>query len=368
MGRPGINYLNVARAAEAVQSQGLNPTVDKVLAELGSGSKSTIAPLLKAWKEKTGRSGQGASLSDNILKAVTALQTQLQGEAQETIDRLREQFDAQRSQLETARDQLSADLVASEANRTRLESVEQRLNADNGQLRDEHGQQRVAIARLETAAVEQQHHIDGLRQQLTQRSVELKQFRERQEHYEIRVAEERQQEREQAREADRQARASLGELQQQLALERQRSAQLNESNGLLDGKLDSLREKNEQCERQRHEAASEIQRLERENALHSERIARLNQDNEVLEQRCTQLQGHSEDQALQLTVLTERSQQGQHREQAMQKKIGSLDAENKSLLRDNAALEVRLEQAQKRLLELEADAAAKEEATARRPE
>ena len=50
MARPGIMYVHVAAAAQLV-AQGKNPTIDSVRGALGgTGSKSTIAPLLKRWK------------------------------------------------------------------------------------------------------------------------------------------------------------------------------------------------------------------------------------------------------------------------------------------------------------------------------
>ncbi|PUA19072.1 DNA-binding protein [Glaciimonas sp. PCH181] len=51
MGRIGILYSDVLQAAVKLTAEGKNPTVDNVREELGStGSKSTLAPLLKRWK------------------------------------------------------------------------------------------------------------------------------------------------------------------------------------------------------------------------------------------------------------------------------------------------------------------------------
>ena len=46
MARAGVTYHDVAKAAEAIKSQRQEPTVDRVREHLGTGSKSTIAPLL----------------------------------------------------------------------------------------------------------------------------------------------------------------------------------------------------------------------------------------------------------------------------------------------------------------------------------
>lgn len=50
MGRLGITYLDVEKAADLLKNQSKNPTVDAVRAVLGTGSKSTIVPYLKRWR------------------------------------------------------------------------------------------------------------------------------------------------------------------------------------------------------------------------------------------------------------------------------------------------------------------------------
>ena len=47
MARTGVRYYDVAQAADALQEIGLEPTIDRVRERLGTGSKSTLAPLLK---------------------------------------------------------------------------------------------------------------------------------------------------------------------------------------------------------------------------------------------------------------------------------------------------------------------------------
>ncbi|PMU22978.1 MULTISPECIES: DNA-binding protein [unclassified Pseudomonas] len=51
MARSGVLYVHVAHAAERLVADGHNPTIDSIRAALGgTGSKSTLAPLLKRWK------------------------------------------------------------------------------------------------------------------------------------------------------------------------------------------------------------------------------------------------------------------------------------------------------------------------------
>ncbi len=51
MARSGVLYVHVASAAARLVANGHNPAIDSIRAALGgTGSKSTIAPLLKRWK------------------------------------------------------------------------------------------------------------------------------------------------------------------------------------------------------------------------------------------------------------------------------------------------------------------------------
>ena len=47
MARPGVTYLDVARAATAIKAKGDNPTIDKVREHLGTGSGKVIKPFGK---------------------------------------------------------------------------------------------------------------------------------------------------------------------------------------------------------------------------------------------------------------------------------------------------------------------------------
>ena len=52
--RTGITQEQVNVAANGILSAGENPTVEKVRAELGTGSPNTITRMLDAWRSKLG--------------------------------------------------------------------------------------------------------------------------------------------------------------------------------------------------------------------------------------------------------------------------------------------------------------------------
>ncbi|MFZ2316109.1 MAG: DNA-binding protein [Gammaproteobacteria bacterium] len=50
MSRPGVTYNDIANAAQQLSAQGKNPTIESIRSLTGTGSSTTIAQHLKAWK------------------------------------------------------------------------------------------------------------------------------------------------------------------------------------------------------------------------------------------------------------------------------------------------------------------------------
>ena len=88
MARAGVTAFDVAKAARQLVEQGQAPTVDTVRAVLGTGSKSTIAPLLKAWKaQQAGTLAAAESgLPSDLVAVVKGLYTGMQRQADERIE------------------------------------------------------------------------------------------------------------------------------------------------------------------------------------------------------------------------------------------------------------------------------------------
>lgn len=86
MARAGVNYADISKAAEYIQHDGHLPTVDRVRAYLGSGSKSTIAPLLKQWREQHMTDKNAHGLPQDVLNAVKSLCEMVQHQADNKIE------------------------------------------------------------------------------------------------------------------------------------------------------------------------------------------------------------------------------------------------------------------------------------------
>jgi hypothetical protein len=92
MARAGVLYSHVAKAAAQLAAAGKNPTVDTVREAIGgTGSKSTIAPMLKQWKAQHGGevAAAGAGLPADLLEAVQGVYERVQEGAKAQVEQLR---------------------------------------------------------------------------------------------------------------------------------------------------------------------------------------------------------------------------------------------------------------------------------------
>ena len=90
MARAGILYSDVARAAFQLIENGKTPTVDTVRESMGStGSKSTIAPMLKRWKQEHAEAVEvsEAGIPSALLQALKNVYEAVQIEADGKITR-----------------------------------------------------------------------------------------------------------------------------------------------------------------------------------------------------------------------------------------------------------------------------------------
>lgn len=89
MARAGILYSHVAAAAAGLAADHKNPTVDTVREALGgTGSKSTIAPMLKRWKEEHQQapSPAGPGVPAGLLQAVKGVYESIKTDFQQDLD------------------------------------------------------------------------------------------------------------------------------------------------------------------------------------------------------------------------------------------------------------------------------------------
>ena len=220
MARTGILYSDVMKAAQIVAADGRNPTVDSVGEALGStGSKSTIAPLLKRWKEEfqgVGAVKTEAGLPAELMEAMRGVYDKQQRDVAQQLETGMQQ---NRAELDAALDKLKK----TETDRLKLTearaALTQELRATQhalAQLKEEHHFRAVTLATL---------HSDnaGLTQRLADRGEEiaalnrqLAQVRSQFDHYQEAAATQRSEERALAQQRISRLEQDNAQLQQRL--------------------------------------------------------------------------------------------------------------------------------------------------------
>ena len=243
MARAGVNYVQVTKAAETLKAQGLEPTVDRVREQLGTGSKSTIGPLVKQWRSQHEVSGDVSGLPNDLVDSVKDLYERIQQQAESTIQEMSSSHNEVISELNKALD------AEKQANK--------HLNSQNESLTLTAKKNTDELELLRSQAIQyraDKEHSDAtlvdLRQSREEAKRESRAARENLEHYQIRVAEERHNQNQHQQQLAQQ-------LQEQV---RQLSTQLSEVNAKLHSQQQLLNEK----EKEFHALSSKKQQLENE--------------------------------------------------------------------------------------------------------
>lgn len=182
----GIQYEDVAQAADALLQEGARPTIERIRLRLGRGSPNTVSPMLEQWFGGLGQrlGGAGTAPSDSavpapVMQAAQALwlvasSAAATDAAQAWAARQAEQ-DAAAQDLETARTQLQARELALHE---RLQAMETALALSTQQLRESNerakahqaamAQREQELRDLRSAAQHTSERLTALQQQLEQ--------------------------------------------------------------------------------------------------------------------------------------------------------------------------------------------------------
>ncbi|WP_444931052.1 DNA-binding protein [Microbulbifer sp. SSSA002] len=292
MARTGVTYLDIFEAAKAIKARGEEPTVDKVRAHLGTGSKSTIAPLLKRWKNEASNSTDISGLPKDLVEALKGLHQRIQGDADQRVEQVQQEFEAREEELNKS---LSAAQETNSKQTALIRELEQKLSASESEKR-----------RLKIALDEAQSDLDKNGFQLEQAGARIEEqkasieemkgenrdIREHFEHFQQRTATDRQHERDQYRASSEQLKGQVATLTEQLGLAEQKFSEqgllykqgqalvvelnrekqeLRESIGAAQAEAASYKQQTEEQSKQ-----SETQRLELDKLLRE--LARLQSD------------------------------------------------------------------------------------------
>ena len=216
MARAGITYQDVANAAQRVRQRGDEPTVDRVRSELGTGSRSTLGPMLKRWKTGSEAAAHLNGLPADLVAAVKALHERAQYAADERITQEREAHQTLEQQWRTELEEV----------RQRCESLEEQrcgLEKSNEALRNESDAQAHALQQEQLRAASLTSKLEASQEKLSETTAtvqEMKQenrdIRSHFEHYQQEIAEDRRHERDQFHRTQSGLEGQVDQLTQQL--------------------------------------------------------------------------------------------------------------------------------------------------------
>jgi len=237
MARIGVTYLEVANAAELIQKRGEEPTVDRIRAQLGTGSRSTLAPLLKTWKSKKGETGTTDGLPAGLVNAIKTLYAQTQQLADEKIANAQQMFASDSAKLQGEKAELLAKLKKAEVElRTALDQ-NQTLREELKAAQATCEQRRDDNLALESKLALSEARLSDMAAVNKELKRENRDIREHFEHYQARIAEDRQTERDQFRHTQVSLDAQIELLQKQVAKLERHNHGVTERNTMLQSQL-----------------------------------------------------------------------------------------------------------------------------------
>lgn len=344
MARPGILYVQVADAATRLAAAGKNPTIDSVREALGgTGSKSTIAPLLKRWKAAHQETAAQAELGlpIELVQALTGVYEQVQAEAALQCEQAAQAHQAElgdmQKTLRLAHDEHESLRAAHEEQDRALKVALARIQ----DLQDARHRQEVALASLNSEKL-------GLEQRLSDRAAEVAaltreaaQARKQFEHYQESVARQRAEERQAAEQ--RHAR-----LEQEVATARERAFSQQALLSDTQARLQGLAVDNDRLEQSLHTAQNSLAQSRSAHDQAISQLAELKHHHERLEQRYKRVeQALAESRTAEAVTEKERSLVSERLRQ-MEVLLANTNQEKLHLLQEKAVLSDHLQQYQRR--------------------
>jgi len=346
MARTGINYIDVSKAAQALLDEGKNPTVERVRVYLGTGSNSTISPLLSRWKQENSQSNDTEGLSSGILRAVKAINESLQQSADLKIEEVKEEGE---TQVLEAKDKLDKAIIQIEqltCDNKELKSQLELNQSNNTELRNQLETERIKVAHLSTENEEIKTQFKLAKSTIQEQKQELQQVRESAEHYQTQSAEDRQRERDQYQTSKQQLEEVIQTTRQQLDIEMKRSKQLENEKLHLTKQLNQfnneLDQTKETLQSQSLNMIEAIQKLELKETLLSE----LQEDHSELNVKHASLMAEFNDLNAAKLQSEYRAHELETRLSEANNKASILDGEHKIVCQEKAMLQGQFKQLQ----------------------
>ena len=265
MARIGVNYRDIEKAAVQITAQNKVPTVDGVRAILGTGSKSTIAPLLKTWKERqAGEEGSPpkSKLPGDLLISVNNLYEAINQQANEKIEKIqahaKDEVESSRQallQVQKANKELQSQLIQ---RASLIEKLQQENKAVHKDLSKE--QQAHALERNQHEA--SRERLSDRDQEVTRLHTQLKQAQQNLDHYRNTVQKQREQERAETERQRLAAEQAQQHMQQKIQTLQERLEHTEAALASMITSRDQLQDANQALTQQNQQYHEEIQMIQ----------------------------------------------------------------------------------------------------------
>lgn len=350
MARPGVTFSEVDRAARKVLEQGQRPTVDRVIAITG-GSRTTVNAHLKLWWAKHDQQvdAEQAGLPAPLVEAVKALSDKAHETAEHKIMEAKTRFEAEAARL---RQEASNQRARAEQSETLCRTLQEQLTesiANIESLKQVLEQEKLARVRLEAEVASTASALKEARAIQRERQDENRDIRAHFEHYQQRIAEDRQQEREQFR-------ITRTSLEQQVDLLSKQLQMTEQRRQTMQTECEKLRELQEKSDAVVEELTHNLSLAEAQNATLERRLAQQDQTlaqwhrtlENILAQH-QQLQTEHQQACQQQAAKEQKTHQWEQQCKECRDRVMLLADENRILLQEKALLQGQLKQLQNTL-------------------
>lgn len=230
MARAGILYSHVTTAAAKLAANGKNPTVDNVREALGgTGSKSTIGPMLKRWKEENQGTLSPIELGvpPALLQAVKGVYDDMQAEFQLNLEQVRQVHEAQALRTAEELQQWQAKYASLDETATALRAALDDANRTIMRQQDANHLLTVAMAGARSDQAGLQQRLADRTSEVAALNGQLTQSRSQFDHYQESTAAQRSEERQAFDQRNARMDLELGTLRQQSMQHQTNAAQLS---------------------------------------------------------------------------------------------------------------------------------------------
>lgn len=349
MARIGVTYLEVANAADVIQKRGEEPTVDRIRTQLGTGSRSTLAPLLKTWKSKKGESGTVEGLPADLVGAIKSLHVQTQQLADEKIANAQQTFASDTAKLQSEKAELIAKLKKAEAELQTALDQNRTLKVNLTVAQKECEQRREDNLSLEAKLALTEARLSDIAAVNKELKQENRDIRQHFEHYQMHIAEDRQTERDQFRHTQNSLDAQIVLLQKQVSKLERHNHTVTERSTMLQNQLAETATAMTILQEQHRALTAEQDQWHRAVNFKDQEIQRINATLQIADEKHNALLLTHQSALRQQAALEQKILHTEQRLTELTERTALLDDNNRILMQEKAVLLNQLKQFQQTL-------------------